>query len=89
MVERQYQSGFDHSVAVIDRCMGDRQAVARQALAGDLILSSFKAVKVIRWPFLFQITEPHNISAWIASNIFQPILRLLRLWCFDPGMRLS
>jgi len=30
MVERQYQSGFDHSVAVIDRCMGDRQAVARQ-----------------------------------------------------------
>ncbi|CAL1150652.1 unnamed protein product, partial [Cladocopium goreaui] len=30
MVERQYQSGFDHSVAVIDRCMGDRQAVRQQ-----------------------------------------------------------
>ena len=39
MVEQQYQSGFDHSVAVVVRCMGDRQAVTRQALwAGGLIL---------------------------------------------------
>ena len=43
MVERQYQSGFDHSVAVIDRCMGDRQAVARQSDKMTISVSNYGA----------------------------------------------